>query len=79
MIRVNARPLPDHLSRTLQLVQRATKAGSALTYGQLRARLGYKSERQVIRAVSELCDRGLVSLDTSIRPTLVRPTAEASR
>lgn len=73
-----ATQLPDNLSRTLNLIERAAKAGSALTYDQLRLRLGHANNGTTIRFVKHLRERGLVILDNSTRPTVVMPARKVA-
>lgn len=73
-----AAQLPDRLSRTLDLVQRAAKAGSPLNYDQLRARLGFANRSNAVKFVSELRELGLVMIDNSTRPTVVMPVRKVA-
>jgi hypothetical protein len=67
--------ISDPLTRTLDLITRAARAGQCLTYDQLNARLG--GGNVVEKYARELADQKLVVIDRSCRPYLLKPAPVA--
>lgn len=67
--------LPDPLTRTLDVVTRAARAGQALTLDQINSRL-CRGPKVIDKYVRELAEQGLVEIDKSSRPYLVKPVRE---
>lgn len=65
----------DKLERALDIIRRAARAGQPLTNEQLRARMG--GGRNIAeKYVRRLRDQGLVELDRSCTPMVIKPVAE---
>lgn len=70
-----ARNLPHAQSTALDLICRAARAGSPLTHEQLRIRMDDRAN--VEKHTRHLREQGLVTLDRTVCPPLLRPTPKA--